>query len=131
MPKWLLTDDGMDLSDFGTNALIEIFHRYDRTKKGVLTDKELNEYSMACNGIPFEEFTLVEIKENFSTDDQENLTLEGFLDMYSLQTAASPEETWKDLQKHGYTNPEEALYEQSKSANSGKDATINKEKENS
>jgi hypothetical protein len=30
------------------------------------------------------------------------LTLKGFLQMYNLQTSSEPEETWKDLQKHGY-----------------------------
>ncbi|KAG0220536.1 hypothetical protein BGX31_010896 [Mortierella sp. GBA43] len=54
------------------------------------------------DALVFNEDSLAEIREFFDLDDKNNLTLKGFLQMYNLQTSSEPEETWKDLQKHGY-----------------------------
>ncbi|KAG0302225.1 hypothetical protein BGZ98_007683, partial [Dissophora globulifera] len=50
----------------------------------------------------FDEDTRAEITEFLDLDESGQLTLKGFLQMYNLQTSSEPEETWKDLQKHGY-----------------------------
>ena len=44
--------------------LTEIFRRFDVDKDGVLNDAELNAYAVACNGKPFDEQTLIDIRDN-------------------------------------------------------------------
>lgn len=85
-----------------SKALTEIFEKFDHDKDGLLNEKELQQFVMATNGQKLDERSLQEIRENFHVDDQNRLTKRGFLEMYQLQTLSEPEETWKDLQKHGY-----------------------------
>jgi Ca2+-binding EF-hand superfamily protein len=102
MEEELLTDDG-DFTPQLEKALLEIFHRHDRDKDSFLNDYELNEFAKMCNGGEgFDELAMEEIKDNFEVSEEGYLTENGFLAMYSLQTNASPEETWKDLKNHGY-----------------------------
>ncbi|KAI8058154.1 hypothetical protein BDF22DRAFT_664195 [Syncephalis plumigaleata] len=84
------------------SALTEIFKRFDKDNDGALSLEELNAFAEATNGEAFTEETLDEIKESFDVNDQNDLTLRGFLEMYTLQTTSEPEETWKDLRKLGY-----------------------------
>lgn len=51
----------------------------------------------------FSEETLGEIFDNFDNINETELTRQGFLDMYHLQTIGDEDETWADLKAHGYT----------------------------
>jgi len=98
----ILMDDNGELSQLFVVALKEIFTRFDKDKDGSLNDEELDDFSRICNGEPFEEDSKQEIKSFFDVDEDSNLTLQGFLDMYHSQTSSEPQETWKDLKKMGY-----------------------------
>ncbi len=108
MPEFL--DDEDSFLPQVTKCLLEIFDRFDVDKDGTLNDKEIGAYFAATNDMDFsddeeeemEQEVLQEIKDNFETDDNGNLTKRGFLEMYQLQTLSEPQETWRDLQKHGY-----------------------------
>jgi hypothetical protein len=51
-----------------------------------------------------------EIKVHFDCSATSgNLTRHGFVQLYSLQTCAEPEETWRDLKKLGYNDKLEKL----------------------
>ncbi|KAF9094333.1 hypothetical protein BGX23_002258 [Mortierella sp. AD031] len=69
---------------------------------GALSNDELDAFAKDTNGAVFDEDSRNEITEFLDLDDKGQLTLKGFLQMYNLQTTSEPEETWKDLQKHGY-----------------------------
>jgi len=98
----LLTEDG-DLTAEFEKALLEIFHRHDQDKDSLLNEAELDAFSKMCNdGVGFDELALQEIRSNFEVSEEGYLTEDGFLGIYSLQTNADPEETWKDLERHGY-----------------------------
>jgi len=67
-----------------------------------LTDRGLDRYATETNGQPFSTETKQELKEMLDVDDQGRLTLEGFYQIYQLQTENDDEETWKDLSTHGF-----------------------------
>jgi Ca2+-binding EF-hand superfamily protein len=98
----LLDDTTDDLTEKFKNVLIEIFTRFDEDKDGSLSDKELDAFTTACNGTILSADEKQDIKTHFQKDDKGNLTQEGFLEMYHMQTSADPKETWKDLKKLGY-----------------------------
>ncbi|KAJ1974672.1 hypothetical protein H4R35_003501 [Dimargaris xerosporica] len=104
-PTALLNDDG-DLSAQLEQALNEIFARYDQDQDGALKLEELQAFARFSNGEPFSQDEVDEILEYFdTTDDGKALTLEGFYQLYQLQTASGrDEETWRDLRKHGYND---------------------------
>ncbi|ORY06716.1 hypothetical protein K493DRAFT_203001 [Basidiobolus meristosporus CBS 931.73] len=105
MTKLNLFDEEEDtLHPLLEKALYEIFERFDEDKDGALNEKELEAFSSATNGEPFDEDTIEEIKDNFDINDDGHLTKKGFYQMYHLQTLSEPEETWKDLKKHGYND---------------------------
>ncbi|EGG22411.1 hypothetical protein DFA_04532 [Cavenderia fasciculata] len=85
-------------------ALKEIFARYDKDGDGALSIEELNAFAIGCNGQAFDQDSIESIQESFDVtdDDKQYLTLKGFMEMYLLQSSAEPEETWKDIKKHGY-----------------------------
>ncbi|KAI9599455.1 hypothetical protein BDF19DRAFT_492928 [Syncephalis fuscata] len=95
-------------------ALKEIFNRFDVDKDGALSLKELNAFAVATNGDSFTEETIEEIQENFDVNDNNDLTLRGFLEMYTLQTMSEPEETWRDLRKLGYNDQLEQVHDEEK-----------------
>ncbi|KAI8320670.1 hypothetical protein GQ54DRAFT_312443 [Martensiomyces pterosporus] len=102
MPADLLQDD-MEFTPECEAALKEIFDRYDKDGDGALNDKELEAFAVFTNGEPFSEADLSDIRENLDCTEDGALLKAGFLQLYSLQTnAGDDEETWKDLQKHGY-----------------------------
>ncbi|KAI8350495.1 hypothetical protein B0O80DRAFT_457928 [Mortierella sp. GBAus27b] len=101
VPPALVDEEGA-LTQECEDALVALFRKYDRDNDGALNNSELNAFAKDTNGSPFNEDSLAEIREFFDLDDKNNLTLKGFLQMYNLQTSSEPEETWKDLQKHGY-----------------------------
>ncbi|ORZ23886.1 hypothetical protein BCR41DRAFT_319943 [Lobosporangium transversale] len=100
-PPTLVDEDGA-LTQECEDALVAIFKKYDSDKDGALSNKELDAFAKDTNGDVFDEDTRTEIKEFLDLDDKGQLTLKGFLQMYNLQTSSEPQETWKDLQKHGY-----------------------------
>jgi len=50
----------------------------------------------------FNNSTKDEIKQHFNCSPKGDLTQHGFIQLYSLQTSAEPEETWRDLKSLGY-----------------------------
>jgi len=102
MPRVDLTDDMGDLTPEVTKALEEIFKRYDKDGDSALNDQEFRDFFVGCNGKPPPKDVIEEVKANFELNDKGHLTWGGFLDLYSLQTGSSEDETWNDLKKHGY-----------------------------
>ncbi|KAF9172421.1 hypothetical protein BGX21_003821 [Mortierella sp. AD011] len=100
-PPTLVDEEGA-LTQECEDALVAIFRNYDLDKDGALSKAELDAFARDTNGDVFDEDTRAEISEFLDLDDKGQLTLKGFLQMYNLQTSSEPEETWKDLQKHGY-----------------------------
>ncbi|KAJ3115518.1 hypothetical protein HK100_001314 [Physocladia obscura] len=84
-------------------ALLEIFARFDDDNDKALNRNELERFAIATNGEKFEESAIDELKKSFHCDQNGNLTRDGFLEMYQLQTLSDPNETWRDLIKHGYS----------------------------
>ncbi|KAF9320186.1 hypothetical protein BG003_006995 [Podila horticola] len=101
IPPTLIDEDG-GLTQECEDALVAIFERYDVDKDGALSNAELDAFAKDTNGDVFDEDTRNEITEFLDLNSKGYLTLKGFLQMYNLQTSSEPEETWKDLQKHGY-----------------------------
>ncbi|QRW26974.1 EF-hand 1, calcium-binding site protein [Rhizoctonia solani] len=50
----------------------------------------------------FPDETKEEMKDTLDVDDQGNLTFNGFIQIYQLQTENDEEETWRDLSAHGF-----------------------------
>ncbi|KAF9112159.1 hypothetical protein BGX27_003895 [Mortierella sp. AM989] len=98
----VLVDEEGALTQECEDALVAIFRNYDLDKDGALSTVELDAFARDTNGDVFDEDMRAEITEFLDLDDNGQLTLKGFLQMYNLQTSSEPEETWKDLQKHGY-----------------------------
>ncbi|KAI9341502.1 hypothetical protein BDR26DRAFT_802294, partial [Obelidium mucronatum] len=86
-----------------STALLEIFGRFDDDNDGALNRVELERFAIATNGEKFEEEAIDELKKSFNCNAEGNLTRAGFLEMYQLQTLSDPNETWRDLIKHGYS----------------------------
>ncbi|KAI8820679.1 uncharacterized protein EV422DRAFT_567574 [Fimicolochytrium jonesii] len=102
-----MTETGLlTISDTWTpaaeRALREIFARFDVDKDGALSPAEVDDFAVATNGEKFSEDTHSELTTYFECTDDGKLTLEGFMDMYHLQTLSDEAETWKDLRKLGY-----------------------------
>ena len=110
-----LLDNEGDFTDRCREVLTEVFQRFDKDSDGALNDEELDQFSTvsyfvdifvnfvkACNGKPFDKDSKEEIKTYFKLDKNGNLTLNGFMEMYHMQTSSEPKETWRDLQKLGY-----------------------------
>ncbi|CBQ67645.1 conserved hypothetical protein [Sporisorium reilianum SRZ2] len=70
--------------------------------KDVLTEADLDAFSTVTNGAALPQESKDEIREFLDTDEEGNLTLRGFIEMYHLQSDNEPEETWKDLGKLGF-----------------------------
>lgn len=87
-------------------VLRQIFDRFDVNKDAVLDETELAAYFQFTNGKEdgdgFDAEMQQEIRDNFDVDNQGRLTVNGFLEMYQLQTLSDPEETLNDLKKHGF-----------------------------
>eukprot|EP01132_Coremiostelium_polycephalum_P000543 gene543-685_t len=98
-----LIDDQEDyFVEKAENALKEIFSRYDLDKDGCLNRSELDKFAIGCNGKPFDQESVNELTEAFDCNEKGYLTQRGFMEMYFMQSISDPEETWKDIEKHGY-----------------------------
>ncbi|CAO3679542.1 unnamed protein product [Umbelopsis vinacea] len=92
-----LLDDEDNFAPRFEQVLEEIFKRFDKDNKGSWTTQELNDFATQTNGKPFDKDTLEEIETFFEVTEEGNLTTNGFMQMYHLQTQNDPDETWKDL----------------------------------
>ncbi|KAJ2889968.1 hypothetical protein IWW38_004392 [Coemansia aciculifera] len=100
-----LLQDNLELSPKCEAALTEIFERYDKDRDGALNDSEIQAFAMFTNGSPFTEVDLADIRTNLDCTEDGALLKCGFLQLYSLQTnAGDDDETWADLEKHGYNS---------------------------
>ncbi|KAJ2742117.1 hypothetical protein GGI20_004707 [Coemansia sp. BCRC 34301] len=100
-----LLQDNLEFTTKCETALTEIFERYDIDKDGALNDKEIQAFATFTNGSPFTEADLADIRTNLDCTKDGALLKGGFLQLYSLQTNAGDEdETWADLEKHGYNS---------------------------
>ncbi|KAG8906276.1 hypothetical protein FRB99_007213 [Tulasnella sp. 403] len=112
----LLEADGR-LSDKFEACLAHIFSKYleapfnpERCANGLLrppphaylTTEGLDRYATETNGQPFGDDTKQELRDMLDVDEQGRLTLEGFFQIYQLQTENDEEETWRDLSTHGF-----------------------------
>lgn len=68
----------------------------------MLTTEDLDAFALAANGAPLPDEAKQEIREFLSTDDDGNLTLGGFCEMFHLQSDNEPAETWRDLERLGF-----------------------------
>jgi len=93
----------------------------DKDKK--LSPEELSNFSITCNGKPFDETVLDDIRKFLAVDEKGYLLEEGFLQMYSLQTITDPNETWKDLKKLGYSKDDFIVVRESDSSDDDGDRT--------
>ncbi|KAI8608142.1 hypothetical protein BC830DRAFT_1234204 [Chytriomyces sp. MP71] len=98
----LLTGDDALRPNVAT-ALLEIFARFDDDNDAALNRIELERFAVATNGEKFEEAAIDELRKSFNCTPEGHLTRTGFLEMYQLQTLSDPNETWKDLIRHGYS----------------------------
>ncbi|KAM9996311.1 hypothetical protein ACTFIY_002512 [Dictyostelium cf. discoideum] len=99
----LIDEEDDYFSSKAEEALREIFSRYDKDGDQCLSDQELDDFAIGCNGKAFDRASVSEIKECFDcSEDKEWLTIKGFMEMYYMQTISEPAETWKDIEKHGY-----------------------------
>jgi len=86
-------------------VLDQIFARFDADDDGLWSiNEELQSFAMACNGgSPFSSDEIEQVRDYFDCDDSTgHLTKKGFVEMIHTQTAARPEDTWKDLAALGY-----------------------------
>ena len=97
----LLAPDGDWFLPAAESALTEIFDRFDADGDGHWTIKETQAFATATNGKPFTTEELYEVTTHFFKDSK--LPRQGFLQFYHLQTSSHPAETWKDMQKLGYS----------------------------
>ncbi|KAG8861189.1 hypothetical protein FRB96_003139 [Tulasnella sp. 330] len=112
----LLDADG-DLSEKLEACLGHIFSKYieppftsHQAESGLLvpepnaylTSTGLDRYAIDTNGQPFTEEAKAELREFLDVDEDGHLTLEGFLQIYALQSETDEEETWRDLSTHGF-----------------------------
>ncbi|KAN0029898.1 hypothetical protein ACTA71_008036 [Dictyostelium dimigraforme] len=98
----LIDEEDDYFSTKAEEALKEIFSRYDKDGDQCLSDKELDDFAIGCNGKPFDKVSISEIKDCFDCNEKQWLTFKGFMEMYYMQTISEPAETWKDIEKHGY-----------------------------
>jgi len=104
-------------------TLKEIFNRFDVDKDKKLSPEELSNFSITCNGKPFDETVLDDIRKFLAVDEKGYLLEEGFLQMYSLQTVTDPNETWKDLKKLGYSKDDFIVVRESDSSDDDGDTS--------
>jgi Ca2+-binding EF-hand superfamily protein len=88
---------GNELTEHFEGVLRTLFKRFDADKDGILSIKELNDFSKACNaGKDFSSDEIEEMRDYLDWDERaDGLKEYGFLQMYHLQTTSEPAETWK------------------------------------
>ncbi|KNC82120.1 hypothetical protein SARC_05589 [Sphaeroforma arctica JP610] len=98
----LLVDFDADfLTKRATEVLTEVFNRFDEDKDGFLSDKEMDAFAEVCNGEKFEDEDRDDIKNTFGSENGK-FTLEGFHNLFMLQSCGRPLDTIRDLKALGY-----------------------------
>jgi len=110
-----LLDDEGDITKKFEQCLSHIFAKYctpsptesamglRSTPKGAIMDEAaLDQWAKDTNGEPFSKETKEELLEYIDMTDAGDLTFQGFLQIYALQTENDEEETYRDLAKHGF-----------------------------
>ncbi|CEL52413.1 hypothetical protein RSOLAG1IB_00954 [Rhizoctonia solani AG-1 IB] len=112
----LLDNDGAISQKFMT-ALAQIFSKYctpqppphtspprliSLVERAWMEERGLDDWARDTNGTPFPEETKEEMRDTLDVNDQGNLTFNGFIQIYQLQTENDEEETWRDLSAHGF-----------------------------
>ncbi|KNE72924.1 hypothetical protein AMAG_17159 [Allomyces macrogynus ATCC 38327] len=101
----VLLDDNDEITPALEAALRAIFARFDADKDGYLNVTELQAFAVATNDREFDQDTLDQIQEFFADDaklPEIMLAVDGFMDMYHLQTQSDEAETRKDLHRLGF-----------------------------
>ncbi|KAF8610105.1 hypothetical protein BDV93DRAFT_6713 [Ceratobasidium sp. AG-I] len=112
----LLDRDGAISPKFAT-ALAQIFSKYCTPRPPPLTsstrlhtsvenayldERGLDAWARDTNGAEFPDETKEEMRDTLDVTEKGDLTFEGFLQIYQLQTENDEEETWRDLSAHGF-----------------------------
>ena len=85
-------------------VLGEIFRKYDKDKDGSLSSSELATFAEESGtGSSISQEERKQLGLFFEVDSSGNLTQKGFEQMYLMNTNHQPEDTWKDLEKLGYS----------------------------
>ncbi|CAE6433359.1 unnamed protein product [Rhizoctonia solani] len=116
----LLDDDGavsQKARRFFVTALAQIFSKYctprppphtsplrivPLVERAWMEEDGLDAWARDTNGAPFPDETKEEMKDTLDVDERGNLTFNGFIQIYQLQTENDEEETWRDLSAHGF-----------------------------
>ncbi|KAG8728355.1 hypothetical protein FRC12_021815 [Ceratobasidium sp. 428] len=67
-----------------------------------LDEAGLDAWARDTNGAEFPAETKEEMRDTLDVTDQGDLTFNGFIQIYQLQTENDEEETWRDLSAHGF-----------------------------
>lgn len=84
-------------------VLGEVFRRFDKDGDGALCRAELEEFAKESGTGQIEAEDIKQLKTYFDTDTAGNLTRKGFEQMYLMQSNHQAVDTWKDLERLGYT----------------------------
>jgi hypothetical protein len=106
-------------------VLAEIFARFDKDRDGVLSIEELDAFgaSSGTGSLDAEERKMMQLGTFFDTDAKGNLTLKGFEQMYLMQTNHNGADTWRDLEKLGYSRMLERRTEEGATQGDSEDLT--------
>ena len=92
---------GQRLSPQLVHVLECIFESFDKDGDQHWSAQELNSFIAASNGQPAPATFIRQFINNYG-ENQGRLTVDGFLSFFLQQTLDDPEETRKDLVKHGW-----------------------------
>jgi tetratricopeptide (TPR) repeat protein len=99
--RMLLIDDG-DLSVSFKSILCRLFEKFDHDQDGVWSPREFQNYIKTTNDSTPALSTVLQVMKQLSCTDQGYLLPEGFCEFYFQQTLQDPEETYRDLVRHGF-----------------------------
>ena len=81
----------------------EIFKTFDKDQDGGLNRSELEAFAKASGTGQIDADEMKQLGQYFDTDKHGSLTKKGFEQMYLMQTNHQASDTWRDLEKLGYT----------------------------
>lgn len=105
-----LMEKNGDLTKQLKAVLREVFDRFDADRDGALNKKELEAFAVASKtGENLSQDEIKQLGTFFDTNANGDLTHKGFEQMYLMQTASTPEDTWRDIKALGYEKTLELL----------------------